>query len=152
MGILSNIAVSFPDTITIATTPTEASFHFCQTSTTVEDIWQAVVIGIIVISNLWIIGHYVCKSVSSVQHAKLKELEYRQHHELAKIDKEEKIRAATNEFNAKQTKEQREWLSEADRIKFAAQRYDLRLKEAEINKKIMEIEKNADSSNEHIKS
>ncbi len=101
--------MSISDTITIATTPIEVPFHSCTTSTTVEDIWQAVVIGAVVILSLWIIGHYACKSVSSVQSSKLKELESRQNHELARIDLEAKIKAATNEFNAKQTKEQREW-------------------------------------------
>lgn len=159
MGMLNNIGVSLPDTINITTTPREVILHSCPTSTTIEDIWLAIVIGVIIISGLWIIGHYVCKSVSSIQNAKFKELESRQQHELAKQNKDAEIKTKTDEFIANQTKEQRNWISAADKIKNEGdqikndaqrlknqrERQDLRLREAEINNKIRHMEKKDDS-------
>lgn len=88
MGILSNIEVSFTDTIAITTTPREVILHSCPSATTVEDIWLAETIGLIVIGGLLIIGYYGCKIVSSVQKAKAEELKSRQSYELNKLDKE----------------------------------------------------------------
>lgn len=166
MGILNNIGTSHPDTISVTTTPREVILHSCPTSTTIEDIWLAIIIGIIIISGLWIIGHYVYKSVASIQNAKFKEQESRQQHELAKQNNEAEIKAKADEFIANQTKEQRKWISAADqikneenqikneaqRLKIEIGRQDLRLREAEINDKIRKLDKNDDSAKEQIKS
>ncbi|MDE6277443.1 MAG: hypothetical protein K2M06_04965 [Muribaculaceae bacterium] len=88
MGILSNIEVSVPDTIALATTPKEVIFHSCPSSTTIEDICLAAIIGLIIIGGLLIIGYFGSKIVSSVQNAKERELRARQAHELAKLQHE----------------------------------------------------------------
>lgn len=141
-----------PDTILIGNTSREVILHPCPHPITVEDIWLVAIIGIIIIVGLWIIGYYVSKSVTSVQDAKLKELNSRQAHELAKIEKEAEKKHAIDAFNAEQTNKKREWLSEADRIKNDEDRLNLRLKEAQINEKIKNIGKNDDSLKAQIQS
>lgn len=139
MDTIANIVVSLPDTIAIATTPQGVIVHSCPVATSKEDILLVLTIGVIILVGLAIIGHYVCKCVAVAQLNKFNELESRQAHEINKLNKEAEIKTAAIQFNAQQTKEQREWISEADRLKNAAERLNIRLKEAEIDNQISKI-------------
>lgn len=141
MDTLINIVVSLPDTIALATHPKEVIFHSCPVATTNNDIFLVIVIGVIVLAGLAIIGHYVCKGIATTQQSKYNELESRQNHEITKLNTEAEIKTAANEFNAKQTKEQREWLSEADQLKNDIERQNVRLKEAEVSAEISKLER-----------
>lgn len=141
MDTLTTIAVSLPDTIVINATPKEVILHSCPVATSNEDILFALTIGLIILAGLAIIGHYVCKGIATTQLNKFNELKSRQDHEIAKLDKEAEIKTAVNQFNAKQTKEQREWLSDADKLRNEIEKQNVRLKEAEVNDKISELEK-----------
>lgn len=118
---------------------TTCASHICPGATTCEDICLAAIIGLIVIICLWIIGHYVSKSIASVQQIKIQEQKSRQDHELAKLDKEAEIRMAADVFHDQQTVKQREWISEADRIKYEEERLMLSLKKAEVNHEISKL-------------
>lgn len=148
MDTLNNIVVSLPDTISIVTTPKEVIFHSCQVATTNNDIFLTIVIGLTVLAGLAIIGHYVCKGIATTQFNKSKELESRQAHEISKLTKEAEIKAAANQFNAEQTKKQREWISESDKLKNDIERQNVRLKEAEVSAEISKLERNNDSVQE----
>lgn len=139
MDTLNYMAVPLPDTISVVATPKEVIFLSCQSPTSSEDILLALTVGIIVLVGIAIIGHYICQSIATTQQNKLNEQKSRQTHELAKLEKEAAIKASANEFNAKQTEKQRDWLSEADKIKNDIERLNVRLKEAEVNAKISEL-------------
>lgn len=152
MDTLTNIVASLPDTITIATTPKEVIFHTCPVSTTWNDIFFAIAIGLIVLAGLAIIGRYVSKSIIAVSEARRLELNSRQAHELAKLCKEAEIKEVASLFNAEQTRQQREWLSEADRLKNDMERQNVRFKEAETDVKISELEKKKTQNQENTQS
>lgn len=152
MDTLTNMVVSLPDTIAIATTPKEVIFHSCSVATTWNDIFFAIAIGLIVLAGLAIIGRYISKSITAVNEARRLELDSRQAHELAKLCKEADIKAAASLFNAEQTKQQREWLSEADRLKNDMERQNVRFKEAETDAKISELGKKKSPNQENTQS
>lgn len=152
MDTIANIVVHLSDTIAIATAPKEVIFHSCPVATSKEDIFLALAIGVIILVGLTIIGHYVCKGLSATQLNSLNELKSRQEHEIAKLNKEAEIKTATIQFNAKQTKEQREWLSEADQLKNDIERQNVRLKEAETDAKISKLKREKSTEIEQIES
>lgn len=148
MDTLTNIVVSLPDTISIVTTPKEVVLHSCPVATTNNDIFLTIVISLIVLAGLAIIGRYVCKGIATTQLNKFNELESRQAHEISKLTKEAEIKAAANQFNAEQVKKQREWISEADKLKYDIERQNVRLKEAEVSAEISKLERNNYSEQE----
>lgn len=152
MDTLTNIVVSLPDTIAIVATPKEVVFHSCPMATTDNDIFLAIVIGLIVLIGLAIIGHYVCKGIATSQSNKINELKSRQEHEIFKLTKEAEIKTAANQFNAEQTNKQREWISESDKLKNDIERQNVRLKEAEVSAEISKLEKNSSSKQDNTQS
>ena len=88
MGILSNIQVSFPDTIAIATTPKEVILHACPSATTDYDFFIVLEICITVLLSLIVIALTVGYSIKKRNDSKLNELEKRQDHEVKKLDME----------------------------------------------------------------
>lgn len=136
MDTLKIVVESVTDTLTILTTPKEVISNSCPAATTSEDIYLALVIGVTIIVGLAIVGRYTYKSIASVQQAKLNELEKRQTHELAKLDKEATIKTAATELNAQNTAN-----SAADKLKNKEKELELKLKEARINLEIAELGK-----------
>lgn len=83
---------------------------------------------------------------------KLNELKSRQGHEISKLIKEAEIKASANQFNAEQTKKQREWVSEADKLKNELERQNIRVKEAEVDKRISDLKKENPTKQKNIQS
>lgn len=152
MDTLANIVGSLPDTISIVATSKEVVWHSCPDTITNNDICFAIIICIAVLIGITIIGHYVCKGIATTQLNKLNELKSRQGHEISKLIKEAEIKASANQFNAEQTKKQREWVSEADKLKNELERQNIRVKEAEVDKRISDLKKENPTKQKDIQS
>jgi len=109
MGILNNIIVAIPDTISIATKAYVADTNVCVAQTTVNDVYITLTICFTILASLLMVGHYLCQGVKSSQETRKEELRINNAHELAKIEKEADIRGKESEFDAKQRETKRKW-------------------------------------------